>query len=62
MMKKMKAERVFYDAWNDVEEIRLGDHLIQFGGMGDGYCYGHQDFDCLENMTDEELKALREAE
>lgn len=58
----MKAERVFFDVWNDVEEIRLGDHLLQYGGMGDGYCYGHQSFDCMDELTDEERTALREVE
>ena len=58
----MKAKRTYFDIFNDVEEIELGEHVLQFGGMGDGYCYGHQSFDCMEALTDEELEALRKAE
>jgi hypothetical protein len=55
----LKAETVYVNTVDGSEEVKLGDHLFQFGGQGDGYCYGHQTFDCLENLTDEENEALR---
>jgi len=57
----MKAEISYYDGMNDITEVKLGDHHFGFGGMGDGYCYGHQSFDCLDNLSEEELKAVQEA-
>lgn len=37
------------------EWMLVGDHKIQLGGNdGDGFCYTHQSFKCLENLTDEE--------
>lgn len=55
----MKAVCVYYDTINDVEQVDVNGHMFQFGGMGDGYCYGHQDFDCIENLTPEESEALK---
>lgn len=47
----------------DGELIQVRDHRIQFGGSaGDGFCYAHQSFDCVDNLTDEEKKAVREAQ
>lgn len=41
-------------------------HRIQFGGVnGDGYCYargGTHGFECLDNLTADERRALRERE
>jgi hypothetical protein len=39
-------------SWNDEDgsctTAYPGGHLMQSGGRdGDGYCYGHQSFDCL---------------
>lgn len=55
------AEVVYYDPVNSIEEVAVNGHVIQFGGQGDGYCYGHQTFDCLEELSDEELDAIRRA-
>lgn len=54
------ATVLFYDVINDIEEIQVGTHKLEFGGVGDGYCYAHQSFDCLEHLTDEERKALHD--
>lgn len=54
----LRAVRVYYDPVNDTEEIELGAHHFGFGGQGDGYCYGHQSFDCIDNLTNEEREAL----
>lgn len=36
-------------------------HRLQIGGAGgDGFCYTHQSFDCLDNLSDEEKKVLHE--
>lgn len=44
------------------ELINVNGHQIQYGGAnGDGYCYAHQSFDCLDNLTDEEKEAVKNA-
>lgn len=48
------------DSRTGEEIIQLGEHRFQFGGVGDGFCYGHQSFDCLDNLTVEERTALRD--
>jgi hypothetical protein len=55
----MKAEVTYYDAMNDVIEIKVGKHHLSYGGMGDGYCYAHQSFDC--ELTAEERMAVQSA-
>lgn len=43
--------------------LELGAHRIQLGGRdGDGFCYGHQSFDCLENLTPAEKAEADAAE
>lgn len=33
----------------EVEQVRVGDHLFEFGDTpGNGYCYKHQSFACLD--------------
>lgn len=51
------------DTYRDGSEmVKVGTHHFQFGGMnGDGYCYPHQTFDCLRDLTPEESRALNEA-
>lgn len=61
-MTKMKAKVVYFNVFDDVEQIELGEHLLQFGGVGDAYCYGHNSFDCLDALTNDEREALRKAE
>lgn len=37
-------------------------HEIQYGGSdGDGYCYEHQSFDCILNLSSEEVDATEGA-
>jgi hypothetical protein len=55
------AKRVYYDVVRDIEEIEVHGHHLSFGGPGDGYCYAHQNFECIENLTEEEWKAIRDA-
>lgn len=54
----MRAKLVYYDPIHNVEQIKVNGHNIQFGGNGDGYCYAHQSFDCLERITPEEQAAI----
>lgn len=44
------------------EQIVVGDHDLQCGGPGDGYCYEHGSFDCMDNLTQDERIALAVAE
>lgn len=55
------AKVVYYSPSHDVEHIELEEHVLQFGGMGDGYCYGHESFDCMEELSAEDLDAIRRA-
>lgn len=57
-----RAEVVWFSDVTGEEQVRLGDHDFGFGGVGDGYCYGHQSFDCIENLTPDERRALTAAE
>lgn len=43
---------------NSIQGVELGDHYFEFGGMGDGYCYTHQTFKCLDNLSPAEWAAL----
>lgn len=47
------------------ETIRISTgHEIQFGygDGGDGFCYEHQSFDCIENLTAAEKQAVKDAQ
>ena len=47
----------------DGELINVNGHRIQFGGReGDGFCYAHQSFECIENLSEEERQAVTKAE
>jgi hypothetical protein len=53
------AEVVSVDEVDGRETIAVGDHRIQYGGGdGDGYCYGHQSFSCVDHLTPAEQKAI----
>lgn len=43
------------------ELIEINGHKIQFGyGFGgDGYCYSHGSFKCIDNLTDKEKEAVK---
>lgn len=53
---------VAYEDNNGVTEIIYGEHYFGFGGQGDGYCYGHQTFDCVENLTEKDKEIISSAE
>lgn len=46
------------------EEIDVNGHRIQYGHGtgGDGFCYAHQSFDCVDNLTAAEREAVHNAE
>lgn len=58
----LKATIKVINSMNDISSCEVNGHRFEFGGPGDGYCYEHQSFDCLDNLTDEEKKAIDEAE
>ncbi len=45
------------------ETIECNGHLIQYGygSGGDGFCYSHQSFNCIEKLTKEECEATKHA-
>lgn len=54
---------VHVDPMDQHELIKISTgHEIQFGGVGDGYCYDHSSFDCVETLTAEECRAIDNAE
>lgn len=57
----MRAVVTFIHAVDGAEVIEVNGHRLQFGhgSGGDGYCYGHQSFDCLDNLTEAEREALK---
>lgn len=57
----MRAKLVYYDPVYNVEQVKVNGHNLQFGGQGDGYCYEHQSFECLEKITPEEQAAIDSA-
>ena len=60
----MEAKVIYIDDVDGAETIEVGGHQIQFGygHGGDGYCYTHGSFKCIENLTNEEKEAIRKAE
>ena len=58
----MKATIRVVSTINDISEALVSDHKFEFGGPGDGYCYSHQSFDYLDNLSIEEKRALNDAE
>lgn len=60
----MKAKVVFVDPYDGAELIEVNGHRIQYGygSGGDGFCYIHQSFDCIDNLTDEEKEAIHNIE
>lgn len=58
----MRATIRVVDKINDVSEARVNGHKFEFGGPGDGFCYSHQSFKCLDNLSTEEKRALNDAE
>lgn len=58
----MRATVTHVDDRDGSELIEVNGHRFQFGGQGDGYCYHHQSFGCLEQLTKAEWLAINEAE
>lgn len=57
----MKASIKYIDEMKSESLVEINDHNIQFGGSnGDGYCYGHQSFDCIDNLTDDEWRDIQQ--
>ena len=58
------AKVVFTDRTSQLIEVYDSQgvmiHKIQYGDVGDGFCYHHQDFDC--ERTFEEKEAINKAE
>lgn len=55
-----EAVVVHEDVMGCSELIEVAGHRIQLGGAeGDGYCYVHADFDCVDALTEAEYEALR---
>jgi hypothetical protein len=51
------------DGLSDMETWYVNGHKLQFGGGdGDGYCYTHQSFACLDDLSDEEWEAIHAEE
>lgn len=59
MVETLKAEVTYIDGVDGHELIRLDMHSLQFGGIGDGYCYGHQSFECMTTLSAEQWEAIR---
>ncbi len=58
----MDAIIIYSGRSQDGEVIAVNGHEIQFGGSGgDGFCYIHQSFNCLDNLTEEERKSIQNA-
>lgn len=58
----MKATIRVVSETQDISECVVNGHKFEFGGTGDGYCYAHQSFECLENLSKTERAAIQEAE
>lgn len=50
------------DAINDISECVVNGHKFEFGGPGDGFCYAHQSFLCIENLSEAEKRAIDNAD
>lgn len=51
------ARVTYSDPVTNIEQVAVGQHLFQFGGVGDGFCYFHQSFRCLAQLTGAERAA-----
>lgn len=60
--RPMTAKIRVVSSMYDISVCEVNGHRIEFGGQGDGYCYAHQSFDCLDNLSDQEKAAIDDAE
>ncbi len=58
---RFHATVIYDDPLDGSQIVRLGLHEFQCGGNGDGFCYAHQEFDCMDELTPDEWVAMREA-
>lgn len=61
--EKATAWVTYHDPIYNGTQIRFSTgHEIQYGGAaGDGFCYEHQSFSCVDQLTEEERQAVRDA-
>lgn len=59
----MTGAKVVYAYDDGAEEIEVNGHRIQYGygTGGDGFCYAHQSFECIDNLTPDEKAAVHDA-
>ena len=57
----MATARIIWENHRGDIEVEVDDHLFGLGGQGDGFCYAHQSFDCLDTLDDEQRRALNAA-
>lgn len=57
----VRAVVTYVDELDGSELVEVSGHRFQMGGQGDGYCYKHQSFDCLDRITDVEREAIKNA-
>ena len=59
----MEAKVIYTSNIDGAEVIEINGHKIQFGygAGGDGFCYTHNSFKCIDNLTDEEWSAIKKA-
>lgn len=54
------AKVIHHDPMTDVTQVEVGEHVMQYGSQGDGYCFTHQRFGC--RLTEDEARAVSYAE
>jgi hypothetical protein len=55
----MEATVVHTSSIDSSQLVAVGNHGMQYGGKGDGFCFAHQSFDCT--LTAEEQEAVDKA-
>jgi len=57
------AEITYVGAIDDTVQVKTSTgHELQYGGYGgDGFCYTHQSFSCIDKLSDEERQAISDA-
>jgi hypothetical protein len=47
---------------HEIETIKLDGHHFEFGGQGDGFCYAHQSFMCVEKLSESQKTRITAAQ
>ena len=57
LMSRAVANYIYSDG---AVQVKLNSHVLQlgFGNGGDGFCYTHTSFKCLDNLTEKQRKSL----